>query len=201
MASICIRYTPSLFPLIITSLGCLSLSSDYFLELQFWQIYPNDFLLGLAFNWGALLGWPALLGGEMMNWQVLLPLYTSGIFWTLAYDTIYAHQVLPPFFSPPSSSNSHSISPSLNLPQITSITSISIPSLSSAGQKRRHQSRYKINSPSIRTLHQTNPLPLHPIPTLLPLPLRLPHVLRDSLLLRCPRRRRDSRMDDQGRGY
>ena len=48
---------------------------------------------GLAFNWGALLGWPALLGADMMNWSVVLPLYTSGIFWTLAYDTIYAHQV------------------------------------------------------------------------------------------------------------
>ena len=51
---------------------------------------------GLAFNWGALLGWPALLGGEMMNWNIVLPLYASGIFWTLAYDTIYAHQVRSP---------------------------------------------------------------------------------------------------------
>jgi 4-hydroxybenzoate polyprenyltransferase len=49
--------------------------------------------IGLAFNWGALLGWPALLGGDMMNWAVVLPLYASGILWTLAYDTIYAHQV------------------------------------------------------------------------------------------------------------
>lgn len=49
--------------------------------------------VGLAFNWGALLGWPALLGGDMMAWNVVLPLYASGIFWTLAYDTIYAHQV------------------------------------------------------------------------------------------------------------
>ena len=50
-------------------------------------------MVGLAFNWGALLGWPALLGGDMMAWNVVLPLYTSGIFWTLVYDTIYAHQV------------------------------------------------------------------------------------------------------------
>jgi 4-hydroxybenzoate polyprenyltransferase len=49
--------------------------------------------VGLAFNWGALLGWPALLGGDLMAWNVILPLYISGIFWTLAYDTIYAHQV------------------------------------------------------------------------------------------------------------
>jgi 4-hydroxybenzoate polyprenyltransferase len=49
--------------------------------------------IGLAFNWGALLGWPALVGGDMMHWSVVLPLYASGIFWTLAYDAIYAHQV------------------------------------------------------------------------------------------------------------
>jgi hypothetical protein len=49
---------------------------------------------GLAFNWGALLGWPALLGGDLMAWSVVLPLYVSGIFWTLVYDTIYAHQVV-----------------------------------------------------------------------------------------------------------
>ena len=26
------------------------------------------------------------------NWPVVLPLYGAGIFWTLFYDTIYAHQ-------------------------------------------------------------------------------------------------------------
>jgi hypothetical protein len=53
----------------------------------------RELTVGLAFNWGALLGWPALLGGDMMLWNVVVPLYASGIFWTLAYDTIYAHQV------------------------------------------------------------------------------------------------------------
>ena len=28
-----------------------------------------------------------------VNWDVCLPLYIEGIYWTLAYDTIYAHQV------------------------------------------------------------------------------------------------------------
>ena len=48
-----------------------------------------QFVLGLAFNWGALLGWAAVRG------ELALPaflLYVAGIFWTLAYDTIYAHQ-------------------------------------------------------------------------------------------------------------
>lgn len=50
--------------------------------------WPQVFL-GLAFNWGALMGWAAhtgTLGPE----PVLL--YLAGIAWTLHYDTIYAHQ-------------------------------------------------------------------------------------------------------------
>ncbi len=48
-----------------------------------------QFFLGLNFNWGALLGWAAVTG------RLALPallLYAGGIFWTLGYDTIYAHQ-------------------------------------------------------------------------------------------------------------
>lgn len=46
-------------------------------------------VLGLAFNWGALLGWSAVRG-DLATAPVLL--YAGGVFWTLAYDTIYAHQ-------------------------------------------------------------------------------------------------------------
>ncbi|MDF1721864.1 MAG: 4-hydroxybenzoate octaprenyltransferase [Minwuia sp.] len=45
--------------------------------------------LGLTFNWGALMGYAAAAG------TVELPailLYAGGFFWTLGYDTIYAHQ-------------------------------------------------------------------------------------------------------------
>lgn len=45
--------------------------------------------LGLTFNWGALLGWAAVADG--LAWPALL-LYAGGFFWTLGYDTIYAHQ-------------------------------------------------------------------------------------------------------------
>ena len=45
---------------------------------------------GLAFNWGALLGWSAV--ANSVNWSVALPLYAGGIAWTLVYDSIYAHQ-------------------------------------------------------------------------------------------------------------
>ncbi len=45
--------------------------------------------LGLAFNWGALVGWAAL-HGSLSAAPILL--YAGGVAWTLAYDTIYAHQ-------------------------------------------------------------------------------------------------------------
>ena len=50
--------------------------------------WPQVFL-GLAFNWGALVGWSAHAGGLGVA-PVLL--YAAGIAWTLFYDTIYAHQ-------------------------------------------------------------------------------------------------------------
>lgn len=50
--------------------------------------------LGLTFNWGALFGWAAVHGS--CDWGVVLPMYASGVCWTLVYDTIYAHQVRPP---------------------------------------------------------------------------------------------------------
>ena len=53
-------------------------------------------LSGLAFNWGALLGWSAVAGE--VNWQVCIPLYAGGVCWTLVYDSIYAHQVCFPRF-------------------------------------------------------------------------------------------------------
>lgn len=51
--------------------------------------YWPQFVLGLAFNWGALLGWTATHASLS---AAPLALYLGGIFWTLAYDTIYAHQ-------------------------------------------------------------------------------------------------------------
>jgi 4-hydroxybenzoate polyprenyltransferase len=51
--------------------------------------YWPQFFLGLTFNWGALLGWAAVTGGLT---AAPLALYVAGIFWTLGYDTIYAHQ-------------------------------------------------------------------------------------------------------------
>jgi len=51
--------------------------------------YPQ-FVLGLAFNWGAVMGWSAV--HDACNWPVCFSLYLAGISWTMIYDTIYAHQ-------------------------------------------------------------------------------------------------------------
>ncbi|TPX45085.1 hypothetical protein SeMB42_g03170 [Synchytrium endobioticum] len=50
-------------------------------------------VLGLTFNWGALLGWSAMTG--KLDLAVCLPLYAAGVFWTLHYDTVYAIQDVP----------------------------------------------------------------------------------------------------------
>jgi 4-hydroxybenzoate polyprenyltransferase len=46
-------------------------------------------VLGLAFSWGALMGWAAVFG--RLDPPALL-LYAGSILWVIGYDTIYAHQ-------------------------------------------------------------------------------------------------------------
>jgi 4-hydroxybenzoate polyprenyltransferase len=48
-----------------------------------------QFVLGLAFSWGALMGWAAVFGS--LDWRPLI-LYAGTICWVIGYDTIYAHQ-------------------------------------------------------------------------------------------------------------
>ena len=68
-------------------IGSLVLIAAYtFMKRNTW--WPQAFL-GITFNWGALLGWAAVWGGLA---AAPLWLYLGGIFWTLFYDTIYAHQ-------------------------------------------------------------------------------------------------------------
>jgi 4-hydroxybenzoate polyprenyltransferase len=50
--------------------------------------WPQLFL-GITFNFSALMGWSAITG--IIELPVLI-FYLACIFWTLAYDTIYAHQ-------------------------------------------------------------------------------------------------------------
>jgi len=72
---------------IVLGVAVLGLIGTYpFMKRITW--WPQLFL-GLNFNWGALIGWTAVTGS--LAWPAAL-LYLGGIFWTLGYDTIYAHQ-------------------------------------------------------------------------------------------------------------
>jgi len=51
--------------------------------------YWPQIVLGLAFSWGALMGWAATFG--RLELPALL-LYAGSISWVIGYDTIYAHQ-------------------------------------------------------------------------------------------------------------
>ena len=53
------------------------------------SILPQ-FILALTYNWGCFIGWAAL--GSNIPFSSICILYFSLIFWTLAYDTIYATQ-------------------------------------------------------------------------------------------------------------
>jgi 4-hydroxybenzoate polyprenyltransferase len=66
------------------SLGVVALYP--FMKRFFWM---PQIVLGLAFAWGALMGWAALFGS--MSWTAVL-LYGASIAWVVGYDTIYALQ-------------------------------------------------------------------------------------------------------------
>jgi len=70
-------------------LGVLSLVTVAVYPFMKRFTYWPQVFLGIAFNWGALLGWAAVRGH--LEWPAIL-MYLGGISWTLAYDTIYAHQ-------------------------------------------------------------------------------------------------------------
>ena len=72
---------------ILLGVASLGLVAAYpFMKRITW--WPQAWL-GLTFNWGALLGYAAVQG--RLGWPAGV-LYTSGVFWTLGYDTIYALQ-------------------------------------------------------------------------------------------------------------
>ncbi|KAJ7095246.1 UbiA prenyltransferase family-domain-containing protein [Mycena belliarum] len=73
-------------------LGATSLSVVVVYPLMKRITHWPQAVLGIAFNWGAMLGWSAVAG--TVDWSVCLPLYAGGICWTLVYDSIYAHQTL-----------------------------------------------------------------------------------------------------------
>jgi 4-hydroxybenzoate polyprenyltransferase len=72
---------------IITGIASLGVVAIYPFLKRF--TYWPQIGLGLAFSWGALMGWPAAFGE--LGWPADL-LYAGSIAWVIGYDTIYAHQ-------------------------------------------------------------------------------------------------------------
>jgi 4-hydroxybenzoate polyprenyltransferase len=70
----------------------VALSSLFFVFLypfskRFFQ--APQLILGIAFNWGILLG-DAVINNTISTTSIIL--YLASIFWTVAYDTVYAYQ-------------------------------------------------------------------------------------------------------------
>lgn len=70
--------------LAIASLGLVAIY-PFMKRFTYWP----QFVLGLTFNWGALVGWSALTGSLAL---APVALYAGSVLWTIGYDTIYAHQ-------------------------------------------------------------------------------------------------------------
>lgn len=82
--AVLVQFNPTAVALGISALALVAIY-PYAKRFTYWP----QAVLGLTFNWGALLGWTAVTG------EIGLPalaLYVAGLFWTLGYDTIYAHQ-------------------------------------------------------------------------------------------------------------
>lgn len=72
---------------ILLGIGSLAIVAIYPFMKRFTH-WPQS-VLGLAFSWGALVGWSAHFGD--LSWPAVA-LYAASIAWTIGYDTIYAHQ-------------------------------------------------------------------------------------------------------------
>lgn len=72
---------------VILGFASLAVVAIYPLMKRF--TYWPQVVLGLAFSWGALMGWAATQAGLS---AAPFCLYIGAVCWTIAYDTIYAHQ-------------------------------------------------------------------------------------------------------------
>jgi len=77
-------------PALIATFGILPVATLYPLAKRYTK-YPQ-FILGLAFNSGVFIG-ALTLNPHNLDWIPTLLIYSSGVCWTLVYDTVYAFQV------------------------------------------------------------------------------------------------------------
>jgi 4-hydroxybenzoate polyprenyltransferase len=86
LVGLCVLLTLNSFAIAagIASLGIVAVY-PFMKRITWWP----QITLGLAFSWGALMGWAAAFG--RLDAPALL-LYAGSIAWVIGYDTIYAHQ-------------------------------------------------------------------------------------------------------------
>lgn len=77
------------FSFVAICLGLLSLILVILYPLAKRVTWYPQAVLGLTFNFGVLIGSAAVLGSVP---GVMILLYSASFFWTMGYDTIYAHQ-------------------------------------------------------------------------------------------------------------
>jgi 4-hydroxybenzoate polyprenyltransferase len=82
--AVLISFNPFTIWLGIASLAIVAIY-PFMKRITYWP----QIVLGLAFSWGALMGWAAAFG--RLDGPALL-LYGGSISWVIGYDTIYAHQ-------------------------------------------------------------------------------------------------------------
>ena len=75
---------------IATTFGFVALGALYPLAKRYTN-YPQ-FILGMGYNSGIIIGSLTMNPTQLL--PIVLPLYLSGIAWTLIYDTVYAYQVI-----------------------------------------------------------------------------------------------------------
>ncbi len=82
--AVLLQFNPFAIALGMGSLGIVALY-PFMKRITYWP----QIVLGLAFSWGALMGWAEVFAG--LSTPAFL-LYAAAIAWTVGYDTIYAHQ-------------------------------------------------------------------------------------------------------------
>lgn len=71
-------------------LGALSLPFVFSYPLFKRFTYYPQVMISITFSWGCLLGFPAV--GAPLDLAVAGPLFLANFFWSMIYDSIYAHQ-------------------------------------------------------------------------------------------------------------